>query len=585
VRKQQLAGDIITGLCKMGYVWEGSATVAVESGGDNWFQGEDVAQQHKTAMAIFDASHPGCDGAFIFDNAAGHAAFAEDALLVTRMRLSPSAHADCTKMRATTWTDRDGKTHAQTLVREGKNIGVYSALAERGLWPSDAKLPTRGNLSKEDAKRHQSINKAEKETRVHTFKHRCATDKGVKGGSVCLPDGSCCASALLAAQPDFRAQKCRLREVTDEYNKEHGTHHTIHFLPKYHPELNPIERYWASLKAFLRKNTAWTAEGLRKLLPRALSAKAGHEAEGGGVPPQQFGRYFRKSGRIASAYRLGCSFALASFAATKFKSHRGIPNDETFKKMGLELAGKLGREFVDLGPPRLLPPPPLPSPKPKVSKKRQLSIKKKVGPPKKKTKRARKSKKAASESEASDADTGSESEDLSLYDGSDDEPANSLAGPAGNCEEFMSFGQLGELFLRELKAVAEHFVEESFEEVANTKASYASVLSAQRIPTAQCKAFVLEFRAKWELAKKKAVSKKRKATAPSTDPASQAAEEASASKNHLQIKFYKEALAEAKLDSCNELWLKAGLRAGRELPAKRARTTRLIIDGLSSVLR
>jgi len=355
--------------------------------------------------------------------------------------------------------------------------------------------------------------------------------------------------------------------------------------PKYHPELNPIERYWASLKAFLRKNTAWTAEGLRKLLPRALSAKAGHEAEGGGVPPQQFGRYFRKSGRIASAYRLGCSFALASFAATKFKSHRGIPNDETFKKMGLELAGKLGREFVDLGPPRLLPPPPLPSPKPKVSKKRQLSIKKKVGPPKKKTKRARKSKKAASESEASDADTGSESEDLSLYDGSDDEPANSLAGPAGNCEEFMSFGQLGELFLRELKAVAEHFVEESFEEVANTKASYASVLSAQRIPTAQCKAFVLEFRAKWELAKKKAVSKKRKATAPSTDPASQAAEEASASKNHLQIKFYKEALAEAKLDSCNELWLKAGLRAGRELPAKRARTTRLIIDGLSSVLR
>ena len=205
-----------------------------------------------------------------------------------------------------------------------------------------------------------------------TAAHRA--DNRVKGGSVCLPDGSCCASALLAAQPDFRAQQCRLREVTDEYNEQHGTHHTLLFLPKYHPELNPIERYWASLKAYLRKNTAWTAEGLRKLLPKALSE---------GVPPEQFGRYFRKSGRIASAYRLGCSFALASFAATKFKSHRGIPDDATLEKMGKELAGKLGTPYIELGPPQLLPPPPCLPPRPKPNKKRKLATNKNPNPGKK----------------------------------------------------------------------------------------------------------------------------------------------------------------------------------------------------------
>jgi hypothetical protein len=45
--------------------------------------------------------------------------------------------------------------------------------------------------------------------------------------------------------------------------------------------------------------------------------------------------------RVADAYRLGCSYVLADFAARKYKSHRGIPSDETLESITKALAEKL----------------------------------------------------------------------------------------------------------------------------------------------------------------------------------------------------------------------------------------------------
>ena len=94
-------------------------------------------------------------------------------------------------------------------------------------------------------------------------------------------------------------------------------------------ELNPIERVWAALKLHLRKEHPGSATALRKCLPNAL-----HTA----VPATSWGRYFRRSFRVASAYRMGCSFALAEYACRKYKSqYRAIPSNETVDKMLNEL--------------------------------------------------------------------------------------------------------------------------------------------------------------------------------------------------------------------------------------------------------
>ena len=62
-----------------------------------------------------------------------------------------------------------------------------------------------------------------------------------------------CASCTLSKQDDFRSQKSGLEEIYETHNKMHGTSHQCKFLPKFHPELNPIERVWSRLKWYLRK--------------------------------------------------------------------------------------------------------------------------------------------------------------------------------------------------------------------------------------------------------------------------------------------------------------------------------------------
>jgi hypothetical protein len=144
------------------------------------------------------------------------------------------------------WYMRDGMKVVQKMVDGGKNIGIKKVLEARGLWPEGK------------------------------FLLKC------KDG--CAPGRTdCCARTLLANQPDFLEQECALAECLRKYNETNGTNHLIDFLPKFHPELNPIERYWASLKRMLRNDPAGSAAKHRAALRQALV---------GGVPGVEFGRYF-----------------------------------------------------------------------------------------------------------------------------------------------------------------------------------------------------------------------------------------------------------------------------------------------------
>ena len=56
----------------------------------------------------------------------------------------------------------------------------------------------------------------------------------------------CCLEFLLSEQPDFQAQQNAIQELIFPRG------HNCTFLPKYHPELNFIERYWSRVKWYAR---------------------------------------------------------------------------------------------------------------------------------------------------------------------------------------------------------------------------------------------------------------------------------------------------------------------------------------------
>jgi len=127
------------------------------------------------------------------------------------------------------------------------------------------------------------------------------------------------AAQLLKQQPDFSGQKEWLAEVVGSRG------HEILFLPKFHCELNPIERVWAHVKSDLRKNCEYSLKALRVRLPEALNS----------VPVEAIRRYFRKTDRFVSAYAghngVSLTPAEVAYVARQYSSHRRIPAEELAK--------------------------------------------------------------------------------------------------------------------------------------------------------------------------------------------------------------------------------------------------------------
>jgi len=84
-----------------------------------------------------------------------------------------------------------------------------------------------------------------------------------------MTDGvPCCLEFLLSDQPDFKLQQNAIQELIISRG------HLCIFLPKYHPELNFIERYWPRVKWYARQKCDQTIKGLRTATNEALSEKA-----------------------------------------------------------------------------------------------------------------------------------------------------------------------------------------------------------------------------------------------------------------------------------------------------------------------
>lgn len=140
---------------------------------------------------------------------------------------------------------------------------------------------------------------------------QCRAPGSDKLQKTCLEGGTCCARAIMAAQPDFKAQKCRLQEEVEARN------HKILFYPKFHCELNPIEYVWGAAKLYTRNNCGYSITALRKTIPAALNS----------ISASLILKYWEKTSRMMQVYRQGFLYGTPEFFARAkrvYKSHRRV---------------------------------------------------------------------------------------------------------------------------------------------------------------------------------------------------------------------------------------------------------------------
>jgi hypothetical protein len=88
----------------------------------------------------------------------------------------------------------------------------------------------------------------------------------------------------------------------------------FHLLPKFHPELNPMEYWWGWSKRYFRERSTGNFKFSKSLVPRSLDA----------CPLVTIRRFFRRADRYMNIYSLGATGVVAEYAAKKYKSHRGV---------------------------------------------------------------------------------------------------------------------------------------------------------------------------------------------------------------------------------------------------------------------
>ncbi|KAF7332384.1 hypothetical protein MKEN_00120200 [Mycena kentingensis (nom. inval.)] len=131
----------------------------------------------------------------------------------------------------------------------------------------------------------------------------------------CMPtaDGSpstCCLRRMLYEQPDFAGVQCCLEAACAPFGV------SILFLPRFHPELNPIEMVWGFAKRIYRENPESSKDEVME-----KNALAALEA----VPLTTIRRFVIRAMRYADAYRNGLNGAEIAWATRKYKGHRILP--------------------------------------------------------------------------------------------------------------------------------------------------------------------------------------------------------------------------------------------------------------------
>ena len=228
---------------------------------EGYWTSDKFMSQMKMAVKIAEVKYPKEDGwrhVWIFDHSSCHGANAEDSLDVSKMNVNPGGKQRV--MRDGWW---GGKPQRMTFAN-GVPKGLRAVLEERG---------------------------------VNT--HGMNADQ---------------MREVLGSHPDFKFEKSRIERFLLEEKK-----HIVYLLPKFHLELNPIERVWAQAKRYAKAYCKYNIQSLRKTIVPALES----------VPLESIRKHFNKVRHYMFAYLEGIAGGseleeLVKKYKTEIQTHRRI---------------------------------------------------------------------------------------------------------------------------------------------------------------------------------------------------------------------------------------------------------------------
>ena len=219
---------------------------------EGYWNRDKFMEQIKRAVEMAEIKHPKNNGwchVWVFDHSSCHAAMADDALDVNKMNVNPGGKQR--KMRDTVRQGRVQKMNYALRVPKG----MHAVLQERGV---DVSGTAAENMKK-----------------------------------------------ALAEMEDFKNEK----SLIERFLISKG--HVSVFLPKFHRELNPIERVWAQLKRFTKADCKYTLPSLRKNIPNVYDselkpvAKIRQALQKIGLPHKDFVGHTSCIGAVTATTRRG----------------------------------------------------------------------------------------------------------------------------------------------------------------------------------------------------------------------------------------------------------------------------------------
>ena len=340
-------------------LWTGSMKLITPGmNRDAWWDGEQTQEQAKAHLLEFDIMFPDKDALDIYDNSSGHNCMAKDALSVSKLNIgiggknavnirngyylqdgnevqqsmffkvgdflhnkvkrSTECYNHVAKVVIRTTADHAiGEVIAQESELVGVVKGIVQVLEER-------RVQFNRNAGCVQEKHINDIRKARKAAVKAWEEDKNSRDKRIALLTFDLPQEvvavarmiPCnCPRCALMKQDDFKNQKSGLEEIYISHNTMYNKNHQLKFLPKFHPELNMIERVWSRMKWYLRKHADGTLEKLKELMKKGLSEE--------NLPLSLIRKYCRLLTAYYIAYIEGKDIIEADAWIRKHRSHRG----------------------------------------------------------------------------------------------------------------------------------------------------------------------------------------------------------------------------------------------------------------------
>ncbi|KAL5466926.1 hypothetical protein EMCRGX_G031089 [Ephydatia muelleri] len=289
---------------------------------EGYWDGDKMLEQVMEFIDAFNFLHPEDQALFIFDWSSGHSKYPLDALHVNCMKDYPNSNMMVQEqLEDGSWSEprKFRKGDVQPMIfSEGdgppfyspsldpnnyvnKPNGIRQVLWERGLLKPDMTLD----------------------------------GKWVDGqGNKPVRDVSTSARYRFSQCPDFLNQKSALQLQIETRG------HRCEFLPKYHPELNPIELCWGWVKRWMRTRCRYTYESMLENMPIAMVDK---------LPLSIIRNFFRHARNYMNIYLLGATAMNAKRMIREYKSHRRpAPSEFNPGKPKYKPYGKI-KDDIELG--------------------------------------------------------------------------------------------------------------------------------------------------------------------------------------------------------------------------------------------